>query len=666
MNFGISAFKSSRTFAFALSLTSLAQISCTNPANGSSHATEENLATLSMLYSPNGELKGDPNIYNMELSFPDSELKAFERAGDLPAPNTKLTAYDLPAAEKVKISLKLYKDKINPALQTHSCSSKETISLTRLETTSTELSCLPVGNIDSKPVSIFIKVAKIEATITEDLDSLALSRDWSTPAMFGRISNTGDRITLKQDPAGNMTVHVAGDLSYYAKGNGESLLQKLVDGEEVELKATGGKKYNSNSSRANIFLVEDPMMIDESGLLIASLSINIESRDNSVNVSASLYEETYGHELTFVSYNVENIFDQVDVERNSHYGDYRISPNSRNQSSNYGEQVKFNGKFMSFTDVKALGIKKTLLAIDPLGPEIIALQEVESHRALANVFDKLKELGYVSMQFTDWGDMTPNAIGAGIISKYPIKSFELVGEESSEVREPLRRTEKVVLDIYGKELVVFNNHWKSKGSPESKRLAQARMLQAHINQMLLANPKTDYLIVGDLNSDYNENVIIEDGHNDTHGITGINDEIGSQGDELGVATKSLHKTYNLHYELDRSLRRTAYHNGFGWSSFDHIILNNGLYDSRGITYVDNSFQIAGFNQPQFSHLFKNNGTTNRWNSQRNNTYSHHRTGGYSDHLPIFARFHIRRVQNDAPIRLFRPGVPDATDNAASR
>src|SRR5690606_4281226 len=149
---------------------------------------------------------------------------------------------------------------------------------------------------------------------------------------------------------------------------------------------------------------------------------------------------------------------------------------------------------------------------------------------------------------------------------------------------------------------------------------------------LLANdPNADYIILGDLNSEYNETLVIEDRHNDTDGVTGINHVLKAQGDELAVLRGEPRLKYNLHYELERSARRAAWHAGYDWSVLDHMIIGKGMYDSQGITYVDNSFSPAHAGMPRLSFLFNEDGTTRRWIQERRGPHTVHKVGGYSDH-----------------------------------
>src|SRR5690606_30293689 len=127
-------------------------------------------------------------------------------------------------------------------------------------------------------------------------------------------------------------------------------------------------------------------------------------------------------------------------------------------SSNWGEPVSCTSgkkKTCSFTDVKIENIRKALLAIDPAGPEVVALQEIESAEATEMLFHAVKDLGYVAGEFSSWPNPAdPQAIGMAILSKYPIQAKSLLAIGASrEARENDKR----------------NNGKRNNGKRETKR-----------------------------------------------------------------------------------------------------------------------------------------------------------------------------------------------------
>jgi hypothetical protein len=130
------------------------------------------------------------------------------------------------------------------------------------------------------------------------------------------------------------------------------------------------------------------------------------------------------------------------------------------------------------------------------------------------------------------------------------------------------------------------------------------------------------ILGGDFNSQYNQNRR----YAKTMKETGINDVLGSQGNELAVrGTKR--DLYNLWYELPADQRGSDTFRG-EWGTLMHVMISRGLYDYRGVQYVDNSFgvaKIAGLNADA-------KGLPLRWSGDGA------AGSGFSDHFPIYAKF----------------------------
>lgn len=627
-----------------------------------------NLSSLVWLMAGDLELAGDPKVYEIIVT-PSAGGTPIRRAGDLPASGQTLRLDGLRADAAAVVTASLYKASIHPSQKTHSCAGDAPVALTAGATASLAMNCLPTVDPTAEPIKVFVKLAQLtlNVTIQSGADILA-ARDFTQPTLFAQIDKQGRRITLKQD-AHALTVHVGGDVTYLKlnEAGADLPLIKLIQGETLQLQATAGQNLQSVPEDATLALNGSPLLYEPTpGHIAAVMPIKLENAAGTVGVDGRLFEEPAGSEITVVSYNVENLFDQTDEDRNQGYGDYRLTPNPSGKSSNYGEPAVLDGQTMTWTDVKVAGIRRALTGIDPAGPAIVGLVEVESKAAIDTLLANVQDLGYTTGVFTEWTpDMTPTAIGMGLISKLPILEWTMLRPATPAIpgAEASRPILKVTIDVQGSPLVVYINHWKSKGGPESQRILYAEALEADIRLLVAANPRADYVIMGDLNSEYNEKIIIEPEHNDAGGMTGINDILRAQGDELAVlrGTDPLLK-YNLHYDLNKAARRTAWHEGHEWSALDHMIIGPGLYDQRGLTYIDGSFQPVTQLQPRLSFLFNPNGTTNRWKQQREGSnFTRHVVGGYSDHLPLVVRLRVPVRQSNGTIWLGTPGKPDLTD-----
>ncbi len=348
-----------------------------------------------------------------------------------------------------------------------------------------------------------------------------------------------------------------------------------------------------------------------------------------------------------VSYNLENLFDLI--RDGTEYPEY--IPNT-----GYGWTK-------DMANIKYINIAKV---IKDLGGDVVALQEVESKKVLITLRNKLKDFG-VDYPYLEIADSRATPVKCAVLSKFPIVEKEEVQVDNKVARNIL----KITLDIDGNRIILLINHWKSKRGPESMRIAYAKTLRREIDKL---KEDVDFILIGDFNSNYNEYKTFRNSGklNDTGGITGINHilkTIKNSGKDSGkdsemVNEKILTKQaaneylYNLWLEVSKT-RRWSY-NFFGKKgSPDNIIVSKGLYDDKGISYSDNSF-----NKFQPGYLFKGKAVY-RWQKAERGT-GRHLGKGYSDHLPISAYFSTEpfsfknndTVSNDsAPLKLEKSKSP---------
>lgn len=322
--------------------------------------------------------------------------------------------------------------------------------------------------------------------------------------------------------------------------------------------------------------------------------------------------------FTIASYNVENLFDMV--------------PNG----SEYPEYIpNFKGWDERAHETKLQNIAKV---IKDLNAEIVALQEVENENALKELLAVLKKNGVEYPHYK----ITTNektAVQNALISKFKILSYSELAIDGQYRDRPIL---KAVLQVGKEELIVYANHWKAKTGPESKRIEYAGTLAADIKK--LPNG-TDFVIVGDLNSNYNEMETFTNDKklNDTNGITGINHIIKTaksppnskpqMADKADViANEKAEYMYNLWMELPKQERVSEWF-ARDKNTPDNIIIPRAMFDKKGISYVDGSFKV--FNPP---YLLKN-GRPFRWEAA-GKTRELSVPQGYSDHLPIYAQFKV--------------------------
>jgi len=316
------------------------------------------------------------------------------------------------------------------------------------------------------------------------------------------------------------------------------------------------------------------------------------------------------------SYNVENLFD---VNRDfTEYPDY--IPNSR---------------FGWNRDMLNIKLDHIAVVLKDLDAHVICLQEVESKKALTLLQERLGRSG-VKYPYAVIADDRRTSVRCAVFSKFPIILKQEIRVGDAMDRNILKVTLDISeTDISGNPLIIYINHWKSKGGPESRRIKYARALLADIKRLGI---NVDFILIGDFNSDYNEFETFKGiaRLNDTKGVTGINHILNTitkdriVDEYILTGAKDRRHLYNLWLELPAQRRWSM--NFFGRkNSPDCIIVSPGLYDAKGIAYVDNSFDKF---DPDY--LFENNRVFRWQRSQKGK--GKHLGRGYSDHLPVFAEF----------------------------
>ncbi|MGC6456386.1 MAG: endonuclease/exonuclease/phosphatase family protein [Coraliomargaritaceae bacterium] len=360
-------------------------------------------------------------------------------------------------------------------------------------------------------------------------------------------------------------------------------------------------------------------------------------------------------EYTAVAYNVENLFD---LDECSLFEDYRLGT---------GKPFAYS-RFQLLT--KLQNIVRVLSAFnDGEGPDIILFQELEGDLTPESgmgqpeeFLNRYRETSVEAMLTSDWNpqyaglpaqawllkamydaglrgyaiacppaETEPGGIAHvnALFSRFPITTAEYHSIPRA------RAIIEATLEIDGHPLYVYVNHWKSGASNPQRepiRVANAHVLKDLIDQRLDKDPQADIIIGGDLNSHYNQAALFPDLR-----ITGINHILDSQGNEEAVRKADGPALYNLWYELPPEQRYSDVWRG-KCGSLMHLIVSRGLYDRKGIAYVDNSFDKfaeIGLNADALGRPF-------RW------SFAGRRGGGFSDHFPVYARFSL------APVEFLKP------------
>ena len=234
----------------------------------------------------------------------------------------------------------------------------------------------------------------------------------------------------------------------------------------------------------------------------------------------------------------------------------------------------------------------------PGGPDLVALQEVESARALADLAYRLEGLRYRYRVFVP----QPGAVtGVAFLSRLPVlRAHALSVGSAGEV--PLRHIVEIEVEHRGHILRVLNNHWKSKTEgvqrTEPGRKAAAAVLARRVGRILAEEPEADLLALGD----FNQNL----------------EELESWTRGAGLLDPWV--------ELPAERRGSAVFRGT-WQTPDHVLLAPGLLDHRGFTWSRDGFRVV---RPGFL-LEERTGFPRRFAA-----------GGASDHLPLLLRLRVAR------------------------
>jgi hypothetical protein len=342
----------------------------------------------------------------------------------------------------------------------------------------------------------------------------------------------------------------------------------------------------------------------------------------------------FSKELTIASYNLDNLFD--DVDNGTEYSDYKLGLHNWNKA---------------IVNKKIKNISRVICDLDA---DVVGLQEVENKNALSMLLKYLNRVG-CNYRYSAITNKKGSSIQVALISKIKIKkSSSIRVSQSSGDRDIL----KVTLDTSG-ALTIFVNHWRSKRAKESQRVKYAKALIKAIEKM----PKdAEYIILGDFNSEYNECSLIDKINHDTKGVCGI-DTILKTYYKNSLIKLNEHPNISLyHYNLWSQIEphyRYSYDFFGRKSAIDSIIIPKSLNDNRGWRYIKRSFKVF-----KKRYLFKKS-YINRWEIKN----SKHTGYGYSDHLPIYAKFSngIKESKHESMLdKIFKNFIPHKADKKESK
>jgi endonuclease/exonuclease/phosphatase family metal-dependent hydrolase len=306
--------------------------------------------------------------------------------------------------------------------------------------------------------------------------------------------------------------------------------------------------------------------------------------------------------LKIATYNVENLFDLTKPK-------FRYKEYIPNGASLWNQK---------HYKIKLQNIAKVIKNIDA---DIIALQEIGSLKALKDLRFELKKQG-LYYQYFSIANRKKTAIKVALLSKFP---FDYTKELRVTSSYKFRNILEAKFSINKLSFYLFVNHWKSKAGPESMRMVSAKVLRKRVEEL---GVEKNIILAGDFNSDYEEYIKFQRKrrHNDTYGKTGINHV-------LRTIEKGEENFYNLWYDAKKKDRYSYIFRGKK-EALDNIIVSSSLLDKKEVSYIQGS--IENFNA---KYLFKKR-RIYRWQLSQGRIKKH-KGKGYSDHLPVIAKFLLK-------------------------
>lgn len=253
------------------------------------------------------------------------------------------------------------------------------------------------------------------------------------------------------------------------------------------------------------------------------------------------------------------------------------------------------------------------------GPDILALAEVESQRAVELVRDALNErlrdrsLHYKHIAFRD--PQGGRSIATAVLSRVPLVGTSRLLGRSQRILEVRVAENK-------HPLTIIASHWTSRVSDQAGRGRSnyARIIYDDFHAAYRKSPLVDYLVCGDFNDTPTDDSLVHD--------------LGSTGDlkkVLALARNDKPMFYNPFAALAQKGKGTHF---FGERAFlfDQICLSPGLLDGEGWSYVNNSASIV--EQLQFR------GRPDRFGGPMDRRPWRNR--GASDHFPVLIQLRVQR------------------------
>lgn len=328
-----------------------------------------------------------------------------------------------------------------------------------------------------------------------------------------------------------------------------------------------------------------------------------------VFISGNYYCQNSVNDTLFVGFwNTENLFDWIDDPVTN---DSDFTPSGRYNWTEERYEQKIKNIAQVINDMN-----------NGNGPDILGMAEVEHKTVLDNIIQKYLNVNkYKSIEFE-----SPDIRGIDCAMLYNSKDLLLISAKPDTIILSSKYKTRAILEAafvtkYSDTLHIFVNHFPSRrgGQDESviSRIEAAKVLKYNVDKLLNQNASAKIIIVGDFN--------------DQPSDTAISYILNALPVDCNKFDKQ--ELYNLDYPDFLEKKQGTYSYRGQWNFLDQIIVSGGLF-LGDITYICSSFKV--FNK---EYLFEKEG---KYKGTPFPTFGGKKyLGGYSDHLPVTAKFLIK-------------------------
>ncbi len=342
------------------------------------------------------------------------------------------------------------------------------------------------------------------------------------------------------------------------------------------------------------------------------------------------------HELLIASYNVHNLFD---TEKDEGKDDWTYTSKDTPGKLEYckGLSNPYYKKSCLETNWNERRLKRKFISIRKMlkkgferMPDIVALQEVENDKVVGQLAEFI---GY-DLHYT-----TESADRRGIDVAFLVKKSEgmsVLNAIEHEVAgdflvKPTRNVLELALDVHGKKLSVFSNHWPSQAAPSEVRVGVAKLVKEIVLERL-KDPNHHVILAGDFNT-------INKDH--PHPFK----------DVIEAGEGALINIYER-FKSDRSipwevkdampLGTYFYKRNMEWNVLDNFFVSPNMLDGKGVEVELKSFKIVAPRFAKEDFIYDENRNSSLYGSvvvgvpKRYNHKVSYKilSAGYSDHFPI--------------------------------